>query len=197
MKEVEIPSDANAVRIHVLSAAEEIAYFAHAAKRPNIHDIAKLILLQGMRPEEAMRLRPEDVDLERGTVRIERGKTKAARRALRLRAETKDILARRVAAGKKWLFPGKNPDHPISKLNCPHNRTLKDSGVSFVLYDLRHTFATRAAEAGVPLATLAAILGHNNLRSVTKYVHPSEADQFRAIDRLDTPLAIPRAAPAR
>ena len=104
-----------AVRIHVLSPAEEIAYFTHAAKQPNLHDIAKLILLQGMRPE--------DVDLERGTVRIERGKTKAARRALRLRAETRDILARRGAGGKKWLFPGKNPDHPISKLNCPHNRT--------------------------------------------------------------------------
>ena len=187
VKEVEIPSNANAVRIHVLTPAEESAYFTHAVKRPSLHDIAKLILLQGMRPEEAMRLRPEDVDLERGTARIERGKTKAARRTLRLRAETRDILARRVAGGRKWIFAGKNPDHPISKLNCPHNRTLKDAGVSFVLYDLRHTFATRAAEAGVSLATLAAILDHNNLRSVTKYVHPSEADQFRAIDRLATP----------
>jgi len=89
----------------------------------------------------------------------------------------------------------KNPDHPISKLNCPHNRTLKDAGVSFVLYDLRHTFATRAAEAGVPLATLAAILDHNNLRSVIRYVHPSEADQFRAIDRLAPPRQF-RIAPA-
>jgi len=185
VKEVEIPSDANAVRIHVVTRAEEIAYFVYAAKRPNLHDVAKLILLQGMRPEEVLRLRLEDVDLERGTLRIARGKTKAARRALKLRAETIEILARRIAAGAKWLFPGKNPDLPISKLNNPHGRTLREAGVSFVLYDLRHTFATRAAEAGVPLATLAAILGHNNLRSVIKYVHPSEADQFRAIDRLD------------
>jgi hypothetical protein len=44
---------------------------------------------------------------------------------------------------------------------------------------------SRAAAAGVPLATLAAILGHNNLRSVIKYVHPSEAEQFRAIDQLE------------
>ena len=101
-----------------------------------------------------------------------------------------EILARRVTAGTTWIFPGKNPDRPITKLNCPHDRTLREAGVCFVLYDLRHTFATRAAEAGVPLAALAAILSHNNLRSVIKYVHPSEADQFRAIDRLDTvPLA--------
>jgi integrase len=198
VKEVEIPSDANAVRIHVVTRAEELAYFTRATKRPNLHDVAKLILLQGMRPEEVLRLRPEDVDLERGTLRIARGKTKAARRALKLRADAIEILARRVAADTEWLFPGKIPDRPISKLNNPHDRTLREAGVSFVLYDLRHTFATRAAEAAVPLATLAAILGHNNLRSVIKYVHPSEADQFRAIDRLDTvPLAPEPVQPAQ
>jgi integrase len=42
-----------------------------------------------------------------------------------------------------------------------------------VIYDFRHTFATRAAADGMPLATLAAILGHsrNSLRCVMKYVH--------------------------
>ena len=45
--------------------------------------------------------------------------------------------------------------------------------LSFVIYDLRHTFATRAAADGMPLTTLAAILGHsrNSLRCVMKYVH--------------------------
>jgi len=52
-------------------------------------------------------------------------------------------------------------------------RACREAGVSFCLYDLRHTFATRKAEAGVDLATLGAILGHNGLRTVTKYVHPT------------------------
>src|SRR5262249_17917714 len=108
VKEVEMPSDANAVRIHILSPAEEAAYFTHAAKRPNLHDVAKLILLHGMRPEEVMQLRAEHVDLERNTVRIERGKTNAARRILRLRIESRDILVRRIAAGSTWIFPGRN-----------------------------------------------------------------------------------------
>jgi site-specific recombinase XerD len=45
--------------------------------------------------------------------------------------------------------------------------------LNWVLYDLRHSFATTAAQGGVDLATLAAILGHGSLRAVQKYVHPT------------------------
>ena len=62
---------------------------------------------------------------------------------------------------------------------------LKETGLSFVLYDLRHTFATRAAEGGMQLATLAAILGHGNLRSVMKYVHISQEHMDREMMRLE------------
>ncbi len=79
------------------------------------------------------------------------------------------------------MFPGKAPETHLTKLNGSHNKVLKVTGLHFVPYDLRHTFATRMAEAGMPLATLAAILGHSNLRSIMKYVHPSEADQDAAM----------------
>lgn len=42
----------------------------------------------------------------------------------------------------------------------------------FRLYDLRHTWATRAAEAGVDLVTLAALLGHSKIVMVMRYAHP-------------------------
>ena len=46
-----------------------------------------------------------------------------------------------------------------------------------VIYDLRHTFATRMAEKGCDLATLAAILGHSSIRMVQKYVHVTNGHQ--------------------
>ncbi len=64
VKEVKRPSDAAAIRERILTPAEEKLYFTHA--KGNLWKVARLILLQGMRPEEVMRIRKEDVDLGEG-----------------------------------------------------------------------------------------------------------------------------------
>ena len=84
-----------------------------------------------------------------------------------------------------WLFAGKRPGARLVKLNGRHDEVIKASGLGFVLYDLRHTFATRAAESGMPVATLAAILGHADLRSITKYVHVRTEAMAAAMDEFD------------
>lgn len=72
------------------------------------------------------------------------------------------------------------------KVNNPHNRALKPSGVHyFRLYDLRHTWATRAAMAGVDLVTLAAMLGHSRIQMVLRYAHPTEEHQFQAMRKIE------------
>ena len=89
--EVDIPSDADAVRMYIFTATEEKEYFKRARKSKNLHDCGRLILNQGIRPDEAVNLRKEHIDLERGTLRIAFGKTPAARRTLNLTAETRVI----------------------------------------------------------------------------------------------------------
>ena len=61
--------------------------------------------------------------------------------------------------------------------------------IPFVLYDFRHTFVTRMAQAGVDLATLAAILGHSSIRVVQKYVHPTADHKRRAMKTYEQSLA--------
>jgi integrase len=72
------------------------------------------------------------------------------------------------------------------KLNNAHRGAVERAKLNpFRLYSCRHTFATRAAEAGVDLVTLAALLGHSRVQMVMRYAHPTEEHQFNAIKRME------------
>jgi len=157
--------------MHILTAAEEMDYFHRCAEAGyrNLADIARLILEQDLRPEEAMRLERRGVDLERGRIRIFEGKTKAARRTLKLTKTGREIITRRMwESTSRWLFPSPKvetrSDQPITKLNTPHDKICAARPAKgdqsarpplhFVLYDFRHTYSTRRVERGMPLGTL-------------------------------------------
>jgi integrase len=191
VKDVEKPSDEDSVRIHVITPEEEALYFAEAAKNQNLYDLGRL-MLQGCRPEEILSMRPEDVDLERNVMRVS-GKTRAGRRELEMTSETAAILGRRLEKADKWLFPSRRkPGKHIVKLNNAHIQACLDARVSFVLYDLRHTFATRQlTEVGTDLGTVADLLGHSGLRVVAKYIHPRAKSKSEAMKRYDKMLRAP------
>jgi integrase len=171
IRKVNIPLDGYAVRIHVITLEEEREYFNRAAKNRNLYDLARLIRNQGMRPGEVLSPRKDDIDLVHGWLIVRYGKTKAARRTLNLTAESHSILARRCQDPSDWIFPSdrKFGKH-ILRMNGAHDTACAEKKgrrvLHFVLHDLRHIFATQMAQAGVDLATLAAILGHNSLRVV-------------------------------
>ena len=144
------------------------------------------------RPDEVLGLRREDIDLERGQLHIRNGKSPAARRTLDLTSESRQILSRRREGKSPWIFPSqRTPGKRLTRLNGAHDRLCAravEKGVSlkFVLY--KHTFATRMAQAGVDLLTLAAILGHSSIRIVQRYVHPTADHKRAAMERYDESL---------
>jgi integrase len=108
------------------------------------------------------------------------------------------ILERRAKLPSEWLFPSeRHPGHHLGNLNTTHDRICLEAGVSFVVYDFRHTFATRKIEEGVPVAVVAAILGHSSLRTIHRYVHPSAEAQRAAMMMLVTAPGVAFYAAAR
>ena len=77
VREVTMPSDANAVRIHPLTRNEEERYFKAAfnvvdrAGHRNLYDVGRTMINQGCRPEDAMSSRKADLDLEAGTLQVQ------------------------------------------------------------------------------------------------------------------------------
>src|ERR1035437_6550687 len=138
----------------------------------DIRDLSVLMLNQGCRPEELSELRQEHVDLERGLRTIQRGKSNAARRVLPITAASRSVLTSRLQTPGIWVFPSqKYPERHVGQAQRLWGTVTKKAVLLMVMYDLRHTFATRAVERGVELPKLMAILGHSNLRSIMRYVH--------------------------
>ena len=50
---------------------------------------------------------------------------------------------------------------------------------------LRHTFATSANRIGIDLKTLQSLLGHSNISTTSRYLHPTQDDLIAAIDKMD------------
>jgi len=150
--------------------------------------VATLMLETGMRPEEVYRIQPENVNLAGGFLVNPYGKTKAARRRVPLTVTARNVLTRRMAGLETpFLFPcDTDPARPVPKVNNAHDRAVKVSKVApFRLYDLRHTWATRAAESGIDLVTLAALLGHSKIQMVLRYAHPTQEHQARSVERME------------
>jgi integrase len=180
-----LPEDNEQMR--VLSYAEEATYLAAAT--PRLREVTTLILNTGLRPEEIYRLRREDVHTFEGYLHVPFGKTRAAKRNVPLNKEaTKLLVARLEKIGTQlYVFPSKrDAKRPMGMIANTHHRTVERTKLPwFRLYDLRHTFATRAAQSGMDLPTLAGILGHAKLNMVLRYAHPTPEHKRQAITKLE------------
>jgi integrase len=174
-------------RMRIISLEEEVAYVATA--RQPLRDIARVILDTGMRPEEVFRIEIGNLDFVQRTIFNPFGKTEAARRKLTMTDDVWSVLKKRAIAAKSlYAFPSpENPNVPIGSVRKAHDAAVRRAKVKprFRLYDLRHTYASRAAMAGVDLATLAALLGHTSIQMTMRYVHPAEEHKREAVSKLE------------
>jgi integrase len=187
----------NNEQTRVVSYSEQEKYLAKAT--PMLSDVATLMLETGMRPEEVYRVQRENVHLAQGVLENLYGKTKAAKRRVPLNAVARGVLERRMALVEgAYLFPCETDStRSVPKVNNAHDRAVRDSKVApFRLYDLRHTWATRAAMSGVDLVTLAAMLGHSRIQMVLRYAHPTQEHQQGAMERLEQFVGTERIAEA-
>jgi integrase len=60
----------------------------------------------------------------------------------------------------------------MTELEPAHQRALRASGIQppFRLYDLRHTYGTRAVEAGIDVFSVAKLMRHADLSAPERYV---------------------------
>ncbi|WP_279233035.1 tyrosine-type recombinase/integrase [Fonticella tunisiensis] len=84
---------------------------------------------------------------------------------------------------------GKNID--ARNLLRSYERVLKKANIPYrKFHNLRHTYATKLFEAGVPLKTVSELLGHSNI-SITAniYTHVMPKEKITAAEKLNSLFA--------
>ena len=139
-----------------------------------------------MRKGELRTLRWANVDIGAAVLTVGRSKTEGGEgRRIPLNQELQGVLdsyrswyvERFGEARPDWyLFPwGANGNHdpsrPIGSIKTAWNTIRRRSGVQCRFHDLRHTAATKPAEAGVAESTMLAIMGHMSRAMLERYSH--------------------------
>lgn len=169
----------SASRDRIASPEECARILAECAKSRNEHllPIVLLAMTTGMRQGEITGLTWDCVDLERELINLK--DTKNGRpRTISLIGEPLQILRERFFCRKQqtpYVFPAKKRFGRIS-IRKAWDEVLKRARVDGLrFHDLRHTFATYAAESGASNLELATAMGHQTLQMLQRYTHMNGA----------------------
>jgi site-specific recombinase XerD len=128
----------------------------------------------GLRRVEVARLRWDDVDVARGVVYVERGKGGKTRWAF-MPPEARSMFAAHDGAGG-YVFAAQSgaPVTPsyVGKLV---RRALDRAEASASMHQLRHSWATRAVDGGMPLEVVAVLAGHESVDTTRIYARMATA----------------------
>lgn len=149
-------------------------------------DIIRLLLLTGCRKGELINLCWSEVHDDRLVLTD----SKTGPRAVFLSDDAQAILARQPRIGK-YVFPSRSEPHESRSAELSLWRKVRrTAGIADVrLHDLRHTFASHAVMAGVPLPVVSRLLGHAQMRMTLRYAHVSDRETEAAAERIGSAIS--------
>ena len=129
----------------------------------------------GMRVSEAVHLRAANIDGQRMMIRIELSKGHKDR-DVQLSPKLLELLRcywRKVRPGK-WMFPGQNPDQPLSRdaVGEAVARTSQRIALKKAIspHSFRHAYAVHLLEAGTDVRRIQLLMGHRSLSTTARYL---------------------------
>lgn len=148
----------------------------------------EFFLQTGMREQEVIYCRPENVNLKHGTVFVRRNDdhkwtAKAYKgREIPIPASLcAKLAARKLPANAKLLFPTSNGNPKLDFLDCC-KAIAKRAGLNpddSWLHKFRATFATMHLQAGLDFRTVQKWLGHVDAASTLRYLRPARGKEVQ------------------
>ena len=174
----QIPLFKSKRRLPKILREEELNIFFDACENYEYKTIFMLIYGTGLRISEAVNLRVEDIDSTNMRLFVRNGKGERERYTVLPKASLEML---------RKYYKMYNPKHPegymflneygnplkVERLRVFFRRYRRKAKISedFIVHSLRHSFATKLVEEGVPLVQVKELLGHSCIRSTMTYVH--------------------------
>jgi integrase/recombinase XerD len=192
----ETPYPKRAHRLPTVLSPAEVARLIEAAGSSFHRTLLLTLYATGARCAELTHLKVSNIDTQRMVVHIQGGKGRKDRDVMlspKLLTELRVHWRRLRRKPSVWLFPGHQDhcaDHPIDSKtvwHACHNAAMR-AGLRKDVHPhtLRHCFATHLLEAGSDLRTIQLLLGHNDLKETTRYLHLSQRHLHAASSPLDS-----------
>lgn len=138
---------------------------------PHFVALIRLLMLTGARLSEIKNAKWEWVDEQAGLLRLPDSKT--GKKVIHLSPAALEVLKGIPRLDDNpHIIAGGKPGMPLHNAQKPWRRVRKKAGLEDVrLHDLRHTYASACIGQGMPLAMVAKLLGHAQLRTTERYAH--------------------------
>lgn len=149
------------------------------------------LLYSGLRLEEVLQARQENLDLVNGVLYLPITKSGRSRNVV-LNDLAKTVLAEAAAGSvnSPWVFAGRDPSKPIRNIRKTFRKALADAGLRMIrIHDLRHTHASLLVQQGVPLVQVQALLNHASPQTTMRYAHLADHTLRQATQVLANQLA--------
>ena len=155
----------------------------------------------GLRISEAVGLRVKDIDKERQVIRVV-GKGNKERLTPVPAALLKDLRGVWLEhRNPEWVFLNKAKTGPLEAAVLTKVfgmvRGELELDVFITPHTLRHSYATRLIERGIPIETVRIVLGHASMKTTQTYLHLTQPlqEQIRtAVNGLSISLSAPEGA---
>jgi integrase len=155
---------------------------------PYVVAAIRLLVFTGARLTEILTLRWDHVDLERGFLNLADSKTGA--KTVYLNATSRNLLTTIPRLdGNPFVIPGERQGKHLVNLEKPWRKIRHLAQLPDVrLHDLRHSFASIGAGAGLGLPVIGALLGHAQAATTARYAHLASDPLQQAADLIGQAL---------
>lgn len=149
-----------------------------------LQPILMIAVHTGLRRSEILNLKSSDINLKERYILVRESKNGEIRHVPINSLLMKTLKSVINNTDSEYLFVGPTGE-PVKSVKQGFWAALRRSGIPHIrFHDLRHSFGSNLSMAGVDIATIQELMGHKDISTTKRYLHPSPKHKKEAVERL-------------